>query len=332
MATRRKKASTRAPTIQRRARGTSGAPKKRPLPTPRKRSATPKPAKGAKPGTKPPRRTGAKVGKHPPKRPAPKPAKRHPPKPAKRHPPKPPKRHPPKPAKRSSAKPPKRSSAKPPKRSPLKPAKRSPLKPAKRQTLKPAKRPTLKPAKRQPHDRERDHFLRLRDQARKKGKLIEPKFSRRSGKSDLRGTKGRRRDVKVEAFFDQVREGHLEHKIEKALRRAEAAYTKKHGTKTKPTFHVRYVFQSTGVRSPMRVGYPLPKEIKGVGRGKMKVQQFATATYSAFSVDGAMERVRQKFDEITQEVNEKRAESASADVFLSHVTAFAYQVDHEAKK
>lgn len=209
-------------------------------------------------------------------------------------------------------------------RSPKKTAKRTPPK-AKRGGARVVakKKPVRKPRKvkqrvRTPSvvKRAQASFLRLRKAAVKAGKLVPPKFPRRKGKGELRGTDSRNKSIVVNEFWEHVREGWLENQALRSL----ASLMNDFRT-TPPTLYVRFTFTVTNVHTMLAAGSP-----KLIRATRKRVKHWFVSTGVAYHLEGARIQFQHRIDDIDKTIREAIADNFEASFYLEYVTCVAYTV------
>jgi hypothetical protein len=149
-------------------------------------------------------------------------------------------------------------------------------------------------------------------------KLTSPRYTRRAGRSFLRGVDktSRERAIVVNAFWEDVREGWLEASVMRAL---ESMFTR---FQRPPTLYTRFTFAVSNVRELLTGGSP-----KLVRATKKKLTQWFQSSGLSFTLDGARYQFHKALDDIAESVKQALSDSADAKFFLRFVTVIAYVVE-----
>lgn len=150
-----------------------------------------------------------------------------------------------------------------------------------------------------------------------KRKLAKPRYTRRSGRSLLRGVdkSSRERTIMVGAFWEDVREGWLEAGIMRAFETMFASF------KRPPTMYVRFTFAVSNVHELLTGGSP-----KLVRATKKKLTQWFQNSGLSYTLDGARFQLQRAFDDVADAVKRAISDSSDAKFFLRFVTMVAYVV------
>jgi hypothetical protein len=158
-------------------------------------------------------------------------------------------------------------------------------------------------------------FLRIRKKRQKKKKTIVPPFQKKKGKIVLRGADGKERSLMAQDFWENLKEGWLEHQAMKAFQSLFSEF------RLPPTLYARFTFTVSNVRTTLTAGSP-----KIIRSRQKSMKHWFLSSGLSYSIEGMRRQFQKAWDTIDAEIKDATSTNPHALFFLEFITCLAYTV------